>query len=544
MTTTVPAPTTPLTTSAAPGSAVTRLAVRQVRRGAAVVTVVAAAMSAVVVATYDSLIATAPGGAGALAALAGNPAIRTLFGEPVALDSAGGFTVWRTGTALAVLIGVWSALTAVRVLRGEEDTGRWELLMGGRVPVAAVVARHLAVIACAALAAGAAVTVALLATGTTTAGAVTHGLSLALIGVFAAGVGGVAAQLLPTRAAAAGAAVGVIVAGLLARMVGDGVGALEWLRWLSPFGLAALTGPFHEDRALPLLVLACAAGVLLAIAVTAAARRDIGSGILAPARARPSSTRLLGSVTAFAVRRAGAPLIGWALGIAAFYLLIGLISTSLTSFLADNPQFADLARQGGFELDSVQGYAATLFALLAVPLGGFVAVRIVALARAETARRLDLLLATPTTRLRLLGAEAGVTAAAAVVLSVVAAVATWLGTAVVGASLGLGAALAGTLNTLPVTALGLGAALLAMGWAPGAVLAVGLLPGAGGFLLTVLVDSIDAPAWLAAVSPFAHVGLVPAAAPDVAGTVGMTVLAVVIGSVGLLGYHRRDIRTG
>ncbi len=33
-----------------------------------------------------------------LRALAENPAIRILFGPPVALDDAGGFTVWRTGT--------------------------------------------------------------------------------------------------------------------------------------------------------------------------------------------------------------------------------------------------------------------------------------------------------------------------------------------------------------------------------------------------------------------------------------------------------------
>ena len=41
---------------------------------------------------------------------------------------------------------------------------------------------------------------------------------------------GLAAQLWPGRAPAAGAAVAVLVVGLLARMVGDGVDALAWLR--------------------------------------------------------------------------------------------------------------------------------------------------------------------------------------------------------------------------------------------------------------------------------------------------------------------------
>jgi polyether ionophore transport system permease protein len=36
--------------------------------------------------------------------------------------------------------------------------------------------------------------------------------------------------------------------GLLARMVGDGVPVLAWLRWLSPFGLLELSRPCAGNR--------------------------------------------------------------------------------------------------------------------------------------------------------------------------------------------------------------------------------------------------------------------------------------------------------
>jgi ABC-2 type transport system permease protein len=261
-----------------------------------------------------------------------------------------------------------------------------------------------------------------------------------------------------------------------------------------------------------------------------------------PARAHRSRTALLGSLPGFAVRTTLRPLAGWALGIGAFFLLIGLIAESMTGFLRDNPQFADLARQAGFELDAVQGYAATLFALLAVPLGGFTATRIAALAHAETTRRLDLLLGAPITRVRLLGVEAGTAAAGALALTGTAAVAVWAGTSLTGAPLGLGAALAGAANTLPITALGLAFALLALGWVPRAVVAVGMVPAAGGFLLMVLVDSVDAPAWVASLSPFAHLAPVPAAPPDVPAAVAMSAVAVGVAALGALGYQRRDIR--
>lgn len=522
--------------------ALTGLAARLVARGGGVLVAVAAGISALVVATYAEVIGSAPGGAASLTALATNPAIRTLFGEPVALDDPGGFTVWRTGTVLAVAVTVWAALATTRVLRGEEDAGRWDLLLSGRVPVGLVVGTHLAVVVAVVTAAGTGVTLALLATGTAAGGAVVHGASLALAGAVAAGTAGVACQLLPDRGRAAGAAIAVLLAGLLARMVADGVSSLEWLRWVSPFGLVALGRPFDADRVAPLLVLTGAAAVLLGAAVVLAGRRDLRDAPLRRDHPGAPRTRLLRSLPAFALRRLGRPLAAWAAGVGAFFLLIGLIAESMTTFLVDNPLFAELASRAGFaELGSVAGYAATLFALLAVPVGGFVAARVAGLARAESARHLDLLLAAPVTRPHLLGAEVAAAAAGAVALATAAAVATWAGAAVVGAPLGLGDALAGAANTLPIAALSLGAAVLALGRAPDHVVAIGLLPAAGGFVLNVVADSVDAPAWVASLSPYAHLAAVPVEPPDLAAAGVMLAVAAALGMAGTWSYVRRDM---
>ena len=123
----------------------TRLAMRLIRRGALIVIGLAAGMSALVVATYAGVMAD-PAAAGSLQALAGNPAIRTLLGEPVALDNAGGFTVWRVGTFVAVGLGMWAILATTRITRGEEDAGRWDVLLAGRVTLRAAVARPVMVV--------------------------------------------------------------------------------------------------------------------------------------------------------------------------------------------------------------------------------------------------------------------------------------------------------------------------------------------------------------------------------------------------------------
>jgi ABC-2 type transport system permease protein len=482
--------------------------------------------------------------AASLAALAANPAIRTLFGEPAALGDPGGFTVWRTGTVVAVLVGTWGLLAATRVTRGEEDAGRWDLLLAGRLPIRAVVARHLTVLVAVMVTAGIAVSGALTATGTDPAGAALHGAGIAAVGAFFVGVGGLAGQVFPARSAASGSAVAVLGAALLARMVGDGVAALSWLRWLSPFGLVELSRPYAANRWLPVVVLAVTALALAVAAPAAAARRDLRGGWFAPRVGRRPRMALLGSVHGFAVRRLLRPLAGWSAGIAAYFLLIGLIAESMVGFLADNPRFAELAAQAGFAgLGSVRGYAGTLFALLAVPVGVFAATRIATFAADETARRLTLLYAQPVGRRTLLGAEVAAAAGGALTLVTVAGIATWAGTRSAGAGLSLPGALAGTLNVLPIAGLCLGAAVFALGITPRAVGLLGTLPAVGGFLLQVIADSIEAPGWVGGLSPFAHLATVPAQAPDWPGAAGMMAIATVLTAAGLWTYQRRDLRS-
>lgn len=526
------------TAEAPAGRTLTALATRQVRRGAGIVTAICAGMSALVVTTYRTE-ALDPA---ALAALARNPAIRTLFGEPVALDDAGGFAVWRTGTVLAVLLGVWAMLAATRITRGEEDAGRWSLLLSGRTTLPDAVRGHLGVLAVVPVVAGAATAVAMIAAGAGVTGSLLHGSGLAAVGFFFVVVGGLAAQVFAGRSAANGAAAAVLVIGLLARMVGDGVPAVAWLRWLSPFGLMALTRPFDTDRGLPVSVLAVAAVMLLAVTGRLAARRDVGGAIVAAAGGRPARLALLGSVSAFAVRRTLRPLAGWSAGIGAYFLLIGLIARSMTDFLSANPQFATMAAAAGFgELGTVQGYAATLCALLAVPVGVFVAVRLAAVAADENARRLTMLMATPVTRLRLLAAEATAAIGGALGLVTVAGFALWAGAATIDADLGMGDALAGAFNVVPIVLLCLGAAVLALGWTPRAVAAIGVLPAAGGFLWHVVAGSINAPAWLGKLSPFAHLAAVPATTPNWTTALVMTGLAAIGLVAGTVGYRRRDL---
>jgi ABC-2 type transport system permease protein len=527
----------------APGRAVSSLVIRQIRRGASIIAVVCAGMSAIVATQYQTTFEGSIDQSG-LRALAENPAIRILFGPPVALDDAGGFTVWRTGTPVLVLASVWILLVATRITRGEEDAGRCDLLLAGRLRMVDVVVRCLIAVAGCAVLIGAAVGASLVAVGTDATGAVVYAAAIVGVTLTFATAGVLAGQIMPTRSAAVGVTVSVLGVGLLLRMLADGVPALTWSAWTTPFGLTARAAPYADNRIAPLHVLACLPLVLAAAALVIARRRDVGSGLVAVATSRPPRTRLLGSLGGFALRRGMRSTISWAIGIAAYFLLVGALIASILEFFDQNRRFAELAATAGFGgLDSANGFAAALFSLLAIPTGLYAATRLAAMVADEKARRWTPLFAAPASRTRLAVIEIGVTTLGVVVLHATAALAMWAGAAITGAPLTIGAAMAGTLNTAPIAWLAVGAAALAVGWLPSAVGAIGALPVAGGFLLNVITQGTRAPTWVVNLSPFAHVSAVPNLPPGWAAIAALTVIGTLLAALGVAGFSLRDLTT-
>ena len=175
-----------------------------------------------------------------------------------------------------------------------------------------------------------------------------------------AALGAAAGQLLSERRAASGLATALLLAGLLARMVGDGVPALAWLQWGTPFGLIG-RGSRRSRRtvSLPLLVLAGLVAVAGVLAVALAAGRDVGSGRVRGGERRHAPSRLLRSLPGLAVHRTRRATLTWGLGLSAYFLLIGLLATAMLDFLRENPVFAQLAAQAGLAAAGLgRGYVA------------------------------------------------------------------------------------------------------------------------------------------------------------------------------------------
>lgn len=525
-----------------PGQAVRRLAVRQLRRGAVLVALICGVLSALVAFQYQPIGALL--NQSDLRVLAENPAIRILSGPPVALDNPGGFTVWRTGTAVSVLASGWIMLAATRITRGEEDSRRWDLLLAGRLRMADLVARCLAaLVGCSALI-GVAIAAALLAARTQPTGAVIYAFGTACTTATFATAALLAAQIMPSRSSATGLTATALGISLMLRMISDGSHQLAWLAWVTPFGLAARSAPYAENRIVPMVVLIAFPIVLAGAALFAASHRDLGDGVVTVPVARPPRTRLLQSISGFAFRRTVRITLGWATGIAAYFFLVGVLLPSILELFQTNPRIAELAApagMGGHQLVNVG--AAVLFGVLAVLTGLYAAVRLAAIVADEKARRLELLFAQPISRVQLVSTEIMVTIGAVVALHCSAAIGIWGGAKIAGAPLQLSDSLAGALNSVPVALLAAGAAAVGVGWLPSAVAAIGALPVVGGFLVNVIMKSTNAPGWAANLSPWTHLAAVPDAPPDWAATAVFLLVGALLAALGVYGYVQRDLAT-
>ena len=89
--------------------------------------------------------------------------------------------------------------------------------------------------------------------------------------------------------------------------------------------------PFASPVIAVVLLPAAVATIALVAAALIAARRDLGTGVIAGADAHPPRLGLLGSALAFSLRGERAALIVWTAAIAIFGVLIGAISDAVST---------------------------------------------------------------------------------------------------------------------------------------------------------------------------------------------------------------------
>ena len=222
-------------------------------------------------------------------------------------------------------------------------------------------------------------------------------------------------------------------------------------------------------------------------------------------------------------------------------MILGVVSKGVTS--ADIPAGVqdEIAKLGAGSLATPTGYLAFVFVFFILAVSLFAVSQVGAARHAEAEQQLETLFALPVGRAGWLGGRLMLAACAAAAISAVAGLLTWAGAAAAGVSVSLPRMLEAGANCLPVALLFLGVAALAYALVPRASggIAYGLVMVT--FLWQLVGSLLSAPAWLADLTPFAHVGLVPAQPFHAASAAAMLAIGAAAALLAVVAFRRRDL---
>lgn len=473
--------------------------------------------------------------------------INALIGPAHQIQTVAGFTAWRSLGVLSIVGAVWGLLAGTRLLRGEEDAGRWELLLVGQTTRRRAAAQALAGLGAGLLTLWIIPAISAVVVGRSSKVGIAAGsalfLALALVSsaaVFLA-AGALASQLAATRrqaAAYAGTALGVSYA---LRMVADSGTGLGWLRWASPLGWVEELQPLTAPRPLVLLPIAGLVAGLAGLAVHLAGSRDLGASTIPDRPSARAHTRLLSGPTGLTLRLIRPVVFGWVVAIAVSALMLGLIAKSAGSALSSSSTGRQVISQLGARGAGAHAYLGVAFLIVGVLVALIAAGQVGAARGEEAAGRLEHLLVRPVSRSSWLAGRVSVTIGVLVLAGLAAGVFAWLGAASQDSGVGLAGLLGAGLNLVPPAVFVLGAGALALGVRPRAASGVTYGVLAWSFLVELVGGIVKANHWLLDTSVFHQMAAAPAVPANWttgAVLVAVGVLAAVLGAIAL---RRRDL---
>jgi len=475
-----------------------------------------------------------------------NAGISALVGPAHELQTVAGFTVWKCLAVLAVVGAVWGLLTGTRLLRGEEDAGRWELLLAGQTTRRSAAAQALAGLACGVAALWTVTAVITVVVGRSSkvdisaGGALFLAVSVVAAAVMFLAVGALASQLAATRRQASAYAGAVLGVSYALRMVADSGTGLGWLRWASPLGWIEQLQPLTGPHPLALLPIAGLTAVLGLCTVRLAGARDLRGSTFPDRASSVAHTRLVFGPSGLNVRLMRPSVAGWGAGIAAYGLVLGLVAKSAGSAISSSSSLTRaLSRLGAIGAEAYLGVAFLLMAVLVA----FVAAGQISATRAEEAEgRLDHLLVRPVSRSSWLAGRLVVATIVVLAGGLTAGVFTWLGAASQDTGVSFASVFDAGLNVVPpaLCILGIGAFVFGVWPRASGVATYGVLVWS--FLVELVGGIVGLNHWVLDTSVFHQMSAAPAVSPNWTTGGALLALGAMAAVAGGTAFSHRDLK--
>jgi ABC-2 type transport system permease protein len=480
-------------------------------------------------------------------------ALRGILGEPINLETLGGFLSWRVGNILPVMLGLWSVLALSGTLAGEAAKGSLDLVASTPISRRRIaiqkLAGHVTALTISMLIAGLLIWYVGVAFASLPGDEIALGAALGqvlLYGLLMLASGSIAFATAPfvgrTRALAFGL-VGLFASYLISSYASlspliDSLKPLSWYAWTA--GHRPLAG-VTDWPSVALLAVFCV--ILLTIGVVAFERRDLGNSTALSWLRLPSLPSGIGGPFRRQLSDRTGVALAWGIGIGIYSALIVASSKAFANSLGSLPQITHLIKTIYPDVDLQQPSGLLQLAFFAF--GSFIislagATFVAGWASDEGQRRLDLILSAPLSRAAW-AIRSGLGALAAIAVLAVS-----LAVIMVLAIVSQGGDVVAPVGGIAVLALA-SAAFASVGLAVGGLIRPSLGAGVTAalaiatFLIDTLGVALKLPDPVLQLSIFKHLGQPMVGVFDPAGIVISLIMIVGGVTICAIGLTRRDI---
>jgi len=531
-----------------PNRALWHFGFRQTRKGAIVIGLVVAGMLAIQALGYNAAYPDEKARMQFAASMKEAPALGILYGEPDNLISATGYMVYRVVPFFGLIAAIWSLSTVTKLLRGQEEDGRWEQITAGATTarrasgylflgfitallLAFVISSCITFVACR-----------LAGIDLSIASSTLINAAILLPGVVFGALGIVTSQLSVSRRRSMMYGLIPLLIFFVLRAFGNTIESIHWLKYFTPFGWAELINPIARPELGWLAPFIITSVVLIPIALYFTGRRDLKDGLIKESNRATSHFYLLSSARAFAIRENFGSFIGWSVATIAVSAIIAAVSNVAAKSLADSEGFSDVVGRLGGTLDDLRvafigtGLVFTVVILLLMATQSMAAIR-----NTEAKNYIDNILTQPLRRGSWLISRLLIIIVTFTLISLLCGFATWFMARGQGIPIDFTNFLLLNISLTGTVLFTLGVGTLLYGILPRLSTLVMYCVIAWSFVIDIIGTVISLPDIIIRSSLLHYVSLSPNQPPDWQTFTWLVVLGVGMMTLGIIAFSKRDI---
>ena len=481
--------------------------------------------------------------------LGNNVGLKAVLGIPHAINTVGGFTEWRSLGVITIIGALWGMMLVTKLLRGDEEDGRWELILAGPTNKRrAILETFAGLTICLAIVFAFSMLFSTLANQVNGISFSLHErlyFALATVAVPALfmSVGALTSQIASSKRQALGLALGIFGIVYAMRAVSDSLSGYDWLHASTPLGWIENIQPLTNAQPMNFLWVGLVIAVTLGLTIFIASKRDLGAGIIPEAKAGRAKLLLLRNPWTLGLRLAGSGIITWtvisAVAAAAFVGVAQSAAESLRGSTTVDRALGNITNTS----NTAALFLGLFFLILILMIMGMTASMANGIREEEAAGHTDTLLVQPVSRVSWLAGRVCVVLFTLLCTSIAIGLTGYASTHAQGLSISFSTMMLAGINTAPASIFLLGVSILTFGIVPRLTSFVSYGVMALSFLIEFLAAALNVPNWLLNLSVLRHVALAPGVSPDWHANTVLTLLGLLAALIGILAFAKRDIVT-